>query len=369
MKVATNHLALEYRELGSEIQAKLRTVIRRGQFILGPEVRSFETAFGRFLKVPYVIGTANGLESLQLALMALGIGPGDEVITTPLSAVATALAVTAVGARVVFADIDGSSYNLDPRAVASKIRPRTKAIIPVHLYGQPADIKGMMLLARKYRLKVIEDCSQAHGASIDRRLVGSIGHVGAFSFYPSKNLGAYGDAGCVVTKDRQLAAKLRALRDYGQVGRYVHSYYGLNSRLDELQATILSVKLKHLPDFNRRRKTLADYYRRELRGLPIVLPSAPAGITPVWHQFVIRTRRRQALQAYLAKHGILTQVHYPEVIYRQQVYRRMKSMTSRCLKAEAAVKEILSLPLHPFITAAERKYIVKTIKCFFVDGD
>ncbi|MEK7584221.1 MAG: DegT/DnrJ/EryC1/StrS family aminotransferase [Patescibacteria group bacterium] len=363
------NLSREYHSHKKGIDAALQRVLRRGWFILGPEVELFEKEFAKWSGARYAIGTANGLEALQIALMGLGIGPGDEVITTPLSAVATALAITAVGARVIFADIDPDTFNLDPLDVAKRITSKTVAILPVHLYGQAADLSGLRKLARDHDLFLVEDCAQAHGAQYHGRHVGTFGEMGAFSFYPSKNLGAYGDAGCIITNDKKLADHARALRDYGQVGRYNHVYAGINSRLDEIQAAILRVKLRTLRQSNARRRRIAAYYTKELAVMPLKLPLEKKGAMHVWHQYVVRTSRRAELARFLARRGIATQVHYPAVIYKQPVYRSLGYHSTACRVAERAVTEILSLPVYPELTDAEVRRVVVSIKDFFQHGN
>lgn len=365
MRVPFGDLSRQYRNLSQDIDAAVSRVFRRGRFILGPKVGEFERQFAKFCGCKYSIGVANGMEALQIGLLALGIKKGDEVITTPISAAATALAIVAVGAKPVFVDIDPKNYNIDPIKIKSAITKKTKVIIPVHLYGQPADMAEIMSLASRYHIKVIEDAAQAHGAYIKRRHVGTFGDFGAFSFYPSKNLGAYGDGGALITNNLHLANLAKSLRDYGQSGRYRHEFLGLNSRLDELQAVILSVKLRRLTVWNKRRLQIAKYYNNHLSSLPIELPRGKKGSVTSNHLYVIRTQKRDQLQRHLATQKIQTQIHYPEVIYKQPAFRPFNYRKGLCPNAEKTVGEILSLPIFPELSEREVSYVCKKIISFF----
>jgi len=337
-------LRLRPSEDAAEIDAAIRRVIDRGWFVLGPEVEAFEQAFAAYSGTRHAVGVGTGTDAIALALTGLGIGPGDEVITTPLSAAYSALAVMMAGARPVFADIDESRLTLDPAAVEAAIGPKTAAILPVHLYGQPADLRALGALASRHGLALIEDCCQAHGATADSQPVGTWGQAAAFSFYPTKNLGALGDGGAIVTSDKNLATRLKRLRNGGQTDRYHHAEAGVNSRLDELQAAVLSARLHFLPEWTRRRRALAAVYRRELAGAPVVVPPE---FDPghVYHLFVVRSRRRDRLQAHLTEAGIGTLVHYPVPIPRQPALARTQPCV--CPVADAVCSEILSLPLYP----------------------
>ncbi len=306
-------LGREYGRLRSEIDAAVERVLRRGWFILGEEGEAFEAAWASYCGVDHAVGVGNGTDALHLGLRAAGIGPGDEVIVPALTAAFTALAVSLAGATPVFADIDPKYYTLDPAAVEAAVTPRTAAVIPVHLYGCPADMQPILEIARRHNLLVLEDAAQAHGACYQGKRVGGLGDLAAFSFYPSKNLGAYGDAGAVVTDDAVLAEKVRALRHGGQRGTYQHDLLGTNSRLDEIQAAILRTKLPHLDAWNQRRRALAARYDAGLDGFEdLALPAVPGDVEHVYHQYVVRTPLREALHDYLAGARVKTGVHYPQ---------------------------------------------------------
>jgi dTDP-3-amino-3,4,6-trideoxy-alpha-D-glucose transaminase len=319
-------------------------VIRSGWFVLGPEVAAFEQEFAAASGAAHAVGVGTGTDAIALILRALGIGAGDEVITTALSAAYSALAVMMAGARPVFADVDRLRLTIDPEQVARLIGPRTRAILPVHLYGQPADMTSLERLAVRHNLAIVEDCCQAHLATAAGRPVGTIGAAGAFSFYPTKNLGALGDGGAVVTNDRALAERITRLRNGGQTDRYRHLEPGVNSRLDEMQAAILRARLPRLPEWTARRRALAARYRSRLADGPIeVVPELDAG--HVYHLFVVRTPARRDLQAHLAAHGIETLIHYPVSIPDQPALASVDP--ADCPVAARACDEILSLPLHP----------------------
>lgn len=360
------NLKKQYEFLKPEIDKAVMRVLSSGWFILGKEVEGFENTFAQYCGAKYCVGAGNGMEALQIALMALEIGEGDEVITTPLSAAATSLAISHVGAMPVFADINPKTLNIDPDEIEKKITPKTKAILPVHLYGRVADMKRIMEIAHKNHLYVIEDVAQAHGAKFDGKKAGTFGNFGVFSFYPSKNLGAYGDAGGLITNDETLAKKARVIRDYGQDGRYNHVVIGLNSRLDEIEAAILSVKLSYLDTWNFLRKKIAEKYNSGLQGFPMILPKEEAN--HVWHLYVIQTDRRDLLQKYLDEHGIASQIHYPKVIYQQSAYHFLNIPKGYAPYAEEAAEKILSLPIYPELTEEETDYIIETIKNFFTHG-
>ena len=341
------------------VRMAVERVIARGWFVLGPEVEAFETEFASAMGAAHAVGVGTGTDAIALILRALDIGPGDEVITTPVSAAYTALAVMMVGARPVFADIDPSRLTIDPEHVAQAIGPRTRAILPVHLYGQPADMTALERLAARHGLALVEDCCQAHLATAAGRPVGTIGVAGAFSFYPTKNLGALGDGGAVVTNDRALAERIRRLRNGGQIDRYRHDEFGVNSRLDEMQAAILRARLPRLAGWTARRRGLAARYRAGLAGGPV---NVPAEHDPghVYHLFPVRVSGRADLQARLSTDGIETLVHYPVPIPRQPA---MAGLNPReCPEAVRACDEVLSLPLHPGLTDSEVTDIVTSLK-------
>lgn len=358
-----NDFKKAYEEDRPKIDTAISRVLESGWYILGQEVENFETAFASYLGVKYAIGVGNGLEALQIALLAIGLKPGDEVITTSHSAVATALSIMATGGVPVFADID-DYFHLNPDQIEAKITPKTKAIIPVHLYGQACDLDKTMEIANKHGLAVIEDCAQAHGAEYKGKKVGTFGAFGCFSFYPTKNLGAFGDGGAIVTNDDQLAAKCRMLRNYGQTNRYEHEVYGLNSRLDEIQAAILSVFLPDLDSQNDRRREIAALYRQELAGVTeIKLPLERPGAKHVYHLFVVETAQRDDLQSFLKGKDIPTLIHYPIPIHKQECFADYKNQSLPI--TEKAAKQVLSLPIHPFLTDDDVKLLSSEIKKFY----
>jgi dTDP-4-amino-4,6-dideoxygalactose transaminase len=308
---------------------------------------------------------ASGTAALHLALLACGVGPGDEVITTPFTFIATTEAISHCGARPVFVDIDAGYYTIAPAKIEAKITPRTKAIIPVHLYGQPADMTPIMEIARAYGLKVIEDAAQAHGAEYRGQRVGSIGDAACFSFYPGKNLGAYGDAGMVTTNDEEIAHQVRLLRDHGRKSKYEHLVEGYGERLDTLQAAILRVKLRHLEDWNEARRERARWYDEMLAGSGLGLPQERPGSRHVYHLYVVRTPQRDGLAAHLKAQGIATGMHYPIPLHVQPAYSHLVSITGDSSMAECAAREVLSLPMFPELTLQEVEEIVRVIGRFF----
>jgi dTDP-4-amino-4,6-dideoxygalactose transaminase len=329
--------------------------------VLGPEVAAFEAEFASASGAAHAVGVGNGTDAIALVLKALGIGPGDEVITAPLSAAYTALAVMMTGARPVFADIDPVRHTIDPGAAARAVTPRTRAILPVHLYGQAADMASLMAVAARHGLPVVEDCAQAHLCTSDGRPVGTIGVAGAFSFYPTKNLGALGDGGAIVTNDEALAARLRRLRNGGQTTRYHHLEAGINSRLDEMQAAILRARLPYLRAWTDTRRALAGRYRTALADAPVAVPPA-IDTGHVYHLFVVRTGSRAALQAHLAADGIETLVHYPVPIPNQPALAG--SDPAPCPEATRACDEVLSLPMHPGLTPGEVDAVASSLRTF-----
>jgi len=352
----------EYRALKKDIDPAIQRVFESGHYILGREVERFEKNFAKYLGVGHVVGVGNGMEALQMALMASGITKGDEVITTPLSAVATALAIKAVGATPVFVDID-EYHHIDASRIEEKLTARTKAILPVHLYGQSADMKKITYIASKHSLALIEDCAQAHGSMYAGKHVGS-SSIGCWSFYPTKNLGAYGDGGAISTNDSEAAQKLNMIRNYGQKNRYEHPIMGLNSRLDELHAAILSVKLKKLDANNRRRGKIAEVYRKELRVVSeIRLPRTRDVANHAFHLFVIEAQRRDELQVYLQKKGVSTLVHYPIAIHKQEVFSEYNKLHLPIV--EKRVATLLSLPCNPQLSETAVRFICRQIRSFY----
>jgi dTDP-4-amino-4,6-dideoxygalactose transaminase len=354
-------LSLVPREDGQAVRSAIDRVIARGWFVLGPEVESFEQEFAAASGAAHAVAVGTGTDALALILRALGIGVGDEVITTPLSAAYTALAIMMAGARPVFVDVDPVRLTLDPQRIADAVGPRTRAILPVHLYGQPADTAAIAPIAARHGLALVEDCCQAHGATAGGRAVGTTGVAGAFSFYPTKNLGALGDGGAIVTRDADLADRLRRLRNGGQSDRYRHVEPGVNSRLDEMQAAVLRARLPYLAGWTQRRRVLAARYRRRLAGDCVAaVPELDPG--HVYHLFVVRSAARRELQAHLAARGIDTLIHYPVPIPRQPALARMQP--ADCPIAARACDEVLSLPLHPALTDQDVDLVAEAVDTF-----
>ena len=343
-------LKAQYQDLKREIDDAVEEVLREGSFIQGEACRSFEREFATFCGVSSACGVASGSDAPFLALKALGIGPGDEVVTTPFSFIATAEAISRNGARVVFADIEEETLNLDPKAVESHLSEKTKAVIPVHLYGHPADMNGVARVSRK--LTIVEDAAQAHGAELDGKRAGAIGAIGCFSFYPTKNLGADGDAGMLVSNDTDLVERVRLLANHGERGKYEHTDEGLSSRLDNLQAAILRVKLRRLEGWNEKRRHLATIYSQELQGIAgLRLPHEAPGCRAVYHQYTVRSARRDALRLHLEARGIASAIHYPHPLHLQPAYERLGLKKGSFPIAERAAAEVLCLPI---LSGAER---------------
>ena len=355
-------LKAQYQALKPQIDAAIARVIDNTSFILGPEVRAFEEAFAAYCQARHAVGVSSGTAAIELVLRALGIGPGDEVITTPFTFIATAEAISIAGATPVFADIDPLTYNLDPAAVEAAVTQRTKAILPVHLYGQPADMDRLALIAQHHSLALIEDAAQAHGAELRGRRVGTLGHAACFSFYPGKNLGCYGDGGAVVTDDASLAAKVRKLRDHGRSSKYVHDELGFGHRLDALQAAILAAKLPHLDAANQARRRLAQRYGELLSDTDLALPVEPGGVHAVYHLYVVRTPKRDELVETLRSQGIEAGVHYPLPLHLQPAYAFLGHQPGSFPVAETAAGQVLSLPLFPEMTAQQQDRVAQAIK-------
>jgi dTDP-4-amino-4,6-dideoxygalactose transaminase len=345
----------------ADVRTAIDRVVARGWFVLGPELEAFEKEFADACGAAHAVGVGTGTDALALALRVAGIGAGDEVITPPLSAAYSALAIMMVGARPVFADIDPDRLTLDPPATAAAVTPYTKAIMPVHLYGQPADMPALMQVADRHRLLVIEDCCQSHLATCNGKAVGSFGIAAAYSFYPTKNLGALGDGGAVTTNDAALAARLRRLRNGGQTDRYHHAEFGVNSRLDEIQAAILRARLAWLPRWTDERRALAGEYRRRLAGAPVTVP-VEHDPGHVYHLFPILSRDRAALQAHLKARGVETLIHYPVPIPRQPAVASERP--SDCPVADRVCDEVLSLPLHPGLTRQAVEEVAAALQAF-----
>jgi dTDP-4-amino-4,6-dideoxygalactose transaminase len=349
----------QYLSLQEQLDAAVRQVLAGGQFILGPNVAAFESEAAAFLGTPHAVGLNSGTDALVLALRALDIGPGDEVITSPFSFAATSEAIVANGARPVFADIDPATFNLDPAAVAAAVTPRTQAILPVHLYGLPAQIDEIVPIATRHGLAVVEDCAQAFGASFGEQRVGTIGDIGCFSFFPSKNLGAYGDGGLLTTRSEQIARRVRSLRAHGASVKYHHDELGVNSRLDELQAAVLRVKLPHVERWNEQRAAVAARYREGIAGrADVALPGESAASRHVYHQFTIRIADRDAVQERLRAAFIQTMVYYPLPLHLQPLHSDLGYATGAFPAAESAAREVLSLPMFPELSVADQRTVI-----------
>jgi len=355
-------LKAAYLELREQLDNAYAQLMESGWYILGEQTCAFEREYARYCETRYCVGVGSGLDALHLALRALGVGSGDEVIVPTTTFIATWLAVTYAGAVPVPVEPDMRTFNIDPERIESAVTPRTKVILPVHLYGQPADMDPIMRIAKEHGLKVLEDNAQAHGARYKGRRTGGIGHAAAHSFYPVKNLGAMGDAGAVTTNDAQIAEAVRVLRNYGSQVKYHNKYKGFNSRIDELQAAFLRVKLRHLDAWNDRRRQRSQQYMEGLEGCPdVTLPFVPAWAEPVWHQFVIRHRGRDALLQKLAAAGIGALIHYPIPPHLSEAYSDMGYRPGDFPAAEEMARTVLSLPMGPHLTAEETTAVVKHI--------
>jgi dTDP-4-amino-4,6-dideoxygalactose transaminase len=363
-------LTRQFRRIEGEILSTQKRVLEKGRFILGEEVSSFEEEFARYCGVRYGIGVGSGTDALFLALKAANIGEGDEVITVSHSFIATATAISWTGAKPIFVDIDPEVYTMDPNALEDFLkkrkRRRVKAILPVHLYGHPAEMDAIMDIANRYHLMVIEDACQAHGAEYQERKMGSFGRLACFSFYPTKNLGAYGDGGMVVTNDKRYDERLRLLRRYGEKRKYEHVLKGWNSRLDEMQAATLRVKLKYLDQWNGERRKRALMYKRMLEDTEVRCPVEREQARHVYHLFVIRTKKRNALRVFLKEKGIETLIHYPVPIHLQKAYAELGYRRGHLPVTEKVAHEALSLPFYPELTSEEMREVQEQLKNFFV---
>lgn len=363
-KVAFLNLARQHERIAGELQSAMHEVLASGRFILGPQLEAFEHEFATYCQTQHCVGVGNGLDALVLLLRAYDIGPGDEVIVPSNTFIATWLAVTAVGATIVPVEPDEVTHNINPKNIEARLTGRTRCIIAVHLYGQPADMDPIMHLAEERDLIVIEDNAQAQGALYKGRPTGSLGHAAATSFYPGKNLGALGDGGAVVTDDATIANKVRMLRNYGSERKYDHQMLGCNSRLDELQAAVLRVKLRRLNEWNIERRAIAKRYETLLAPLKQVhTPLTPEWADPVWHLYVIRSASRDALQIHLENHGIETVIHYPVPPHQQVCYSAGLENVQLPL-AEALSTQVLSLPLYPGLRESEQQHIASAIEIF-----
>lgn len=369
MNIPLVDLKAQYNSIRGEIDEAIQKVVQQGQFILGSEVEAFEEEIATYCNIKLAIGVASGTDALQLALLACGVKAGDEVITTPFTFIATAETITKCGATPVFVDIDQKTYNIDPAKIEPKITERTKAILPVHLYGQPADMEPILGLAQKHNLKVIEDCAQALGAEYKGKRVGSLGNAGCLSFFPSKVLGAYGDGGAVVTNSAEIAEKVEMLRNHGCKERYYHLIPGFNSRLDSLQAAVLRVKLSHLDKWIEKRHQKAALYSRLLSEINGIEPLFEAPYSyHIFNYYTVRLRNpevsRDKLREYLSAQGIATAVYYPLSLHLQEVYKRLDYKLGDLPESERAQKEVLSLPMYPELSEEQIEKIAETIKNF-----
>jgi len=361
IKVPSLDLKTQYRSIKPEIDAALANVLDSGQFVLGPEVAGFEQEFATYCGASECIALNSGTSALHLALLAAGVRPGDEVITVPFTFVASVAAVLYAGARPVLVDIDPRSFTMDPAVVESAITPRTKAILPVHLYGQPADLDPITEIARRHSLVVIEDAAQAHGAKYKGRPVGSIGDIGCFSFYPGKNLGAYGEGGAVTTSNSDFARTIRMLRDWGQDRKYHHALHGFNYRMEAFQGAILRVKLRHLESWIQARRAIADKYNQLLEGSAVDRPAEMTWARHVYHLYTLRSKRRDLLQDSLRKKDIQTGIHYAMPAHLQPAYANLGYGRGSLPQSEKAADEVLSLPLYPEISDDQIEMVAKAV--------
>lgn len=356
----------QYKELREELNESINKVLSSGWYVLGKENQNFEKNFASFIGTKLAVGVNSGTDALKIALKAVGVGPGDEVITVSNTAVPTVSAIRETGAKPVFVDVD-KYFTLDAEMLKEKITQRTKVIVPVHLYGGVCNMEAIMKIARKYRLKVVEDCAQAVGAKYNNKKVGTFGDISCFSFYPTKNLGALGDGGIILTSNKKLADKCRALRMYGMENSYHSKVEGYNSRLDEMQASILSTKLPHLNTWNKRRQEIARMYIKGIKNPHISLPEIRPGSEHVFHLFVIRTSYREKLINHLSKWGISSKVHYPYPIHLQEGYSFLKNQSRSLKVTERIADEILSLPIFPELKDSEIKYVIRVLNKFSIE--
>lgn len=359
-------LTKQYKSIEKQVDQAIKNVLNKSHFILGPEVEEFEKQIAKYCQIKYAIGLNSGTDALLLSLMALNIGPGDEVITPSFTFISPAEVIALRKAKPVFIDIDPKTFNINPDKIAKVITKKTKAIIPVHLFGQSAEMNKIMGIAKKYKLRVIEDAAQTIGAKYKGKPVGSIGDLGCLSFFPSKNLGGAGDGGMVVTNNKKLADKIRAMRVHGSKKKYYHHYLGINSRLDALQAAILRVKLKHLNKWAKERQKNARYYTSRLKNIKqVITPKIASGCTHVFNQYTIRAKQRNQLQKYLKEHDIPTQIYYPLPLHLQPIFKSLKYKKGSLSESEKAAKEVLSLPIYPELSLKDQNYIIQTIKQFY----
>ncbi len=357
------NLKAQFAAIREDVFAEVTEVLESAQYVLGPKVAAFEESFAAYCGARHAVGTNSGTSALHLALVAAGIGPGDEVVTTPMTFMATTAAILYAGATPVFVDIDPETRNMDPEKIAAAVTPRTKAVLPVHLYGLMADMPRIAAVAEKHGLLLIEDAAQAHGAEWNGRRAGSWGHMACFSFYPGKNLGACGEAGAVVTSDDAFAARLRSLRDWGQEGRYNHVLPGFNARMEAVQGAVLGVKLRRLDGWNERRRQVAAIYAERLAGVPgLRLPVEPAHARHVYHIYAVRVADRLGMQRRLAEKDIATGIHYPQAVHQLACYGDMPFARGSWPQAEQCAVETLSLPMCPMMTDAQAREVCECVK-------
>jgi UDP-2-acetamido-2-deoxy-ribo-hexuluronate aminotransferase len=365
MKLQMVDVVGQYKKIKPEVDAAVHDVLDSGQFILGKHVGEFECDAAGYLGLKYAIGCASGTDALQIAMMAYNIGPGDEVISTPFTFIATAETIALLGARPVYVDIDPQTFNIDPAKIERAITPRTKAIIPVHLYGQPCDMDPVMAVARKHSLPVIEDTAQAFGASYRGRKACTFGEVGCISFFPSKNLGCFGDGGMMVTDDETVASRMRTLAAHGSKVRYYHDLIGVNSRLDTIQAAILKVKLRYLDGWNSARRTAAHRYNELLKGLPVTTPFESPDAFHIFHQYTLRAPRRDGLAEHLKTKSIPHAIYYPVPLHLQKAFAMSGGKAGDFPATEQAAAEVISLPMHSELTEEQQVFITNGIREFY----
>lgn len=364
MDIPFGELKSQFTGIEAEIRAAIEDVLQRAHFVFGPNCAAFEEEFAAYIGTKHALGVGSGTDAIHLALRAVGVEPDDEVITVANTCVPTIAGISASGARPMLVDADSATLTLNPASLKKAIMPKTKAIVPVHLYGHPCDMDAIMKIAADHGLAVVEDCAQAHGAEYKGQRCGTFGNAAAFSFYPSKNLGAYGDGGAVTTDDPDVAERVRMLRNYGEETRYHHVMEGFNSRLDEMQAAMLRVKLRHLNAWNEARRERAQLYNELLRDMPVRLPFEADWAHHIYHLYVIRLKQRDALQAFLKEHGIGTLMHYPVPVHQQKAYAYWGYMPGAFPEAERACNEVLSLPMYPELPLEAVRRVAKGIVDF-----
>jgi dTDP-4-amino-4,6-dideoxygalactose transaminase len=363
--IPAENITRQYQRIAVEVQEAILDVLPTGRYVLGPNVKAFEEEFAGYCQAKYSVGISNGTEALHLALLACGVAPGDEVITVPNTYIATVFAISYCGATPVFVDVDPHTFNIDVAQIEARITPRTKAILPVHLYGQTVDMDPLLDIARRHKLWVVEDAAHAHGATYKGRRAGSLGDIGCFSFYPGKVMGCYGDGGAVTTNREDLNDRIRVLRYMGQHRKYTHEIIGYQQRLDEIQAAILRVKLRHLDNWINERQHIADMYSRMLADLPLVTPHLPGYVRHAWYMYTILTPRRDELMVYLAQRGIGSQAMYPDEVPYQPAYEHLGIKRGSFPVADDLLTRLLCLPMFPELTGGEVQRVCNTIRDFY----